>query len=556
MHIIRLPDHLHFITETGLRTLEIKAETGHDDVTVCLTVTAAGLAIHLNADSTPVRGLHLRWNENPPSRALYQRDAWGRQDGDQAWKTLTPHEPMPWQFHLHHNGQTDSYGVRTNPDALASWQIDTEGTSLFLDTRNGDSGVLLGGRTLLLADIRSRQGQPGESPFAAARIFANELVTQPVRSTGELYYGGNNWYYAYGIITHNSCIADAKRIGQWTRDLGERPYMLIDDGWQVAHCDNRYNSGPWHTGNSEFPDMPGLAAAMRTQGTRPGIWYRPLVTLEGHMERFQIKNGRKPPYSVSGYAMDPTYPEVRERLRADAARFAAWGFELIKHDFTTVDLLGSWLNTHEPVVHAAASSWSFHDRTRTNAEIVKTLYADICQAAGPATRILGCQTIGHLAIGTIDIQRTGGDVDGRGWERTRRMGPNSLAFRQAQHGIFFQCDADCAPITPTLPLPCSRQWLDLLARSGTPLFISADPRSINPETNKLIIEALTTAASRPPLAEPLDWLETPTPRVWQCGSETKTYSWLPEIGCAPAGLVPGDPLRLLHQAHNNGLASA
>lgn len=536
MNLNRLPDHFHLITEAGISALPIATTTGIGDVNAQLILDETGLAIHLTATATPVRGLHLRWNETPPSGALYQSDAWGRQEGYQAWKTLSPHEPMPWAFMIHHSGRTDGVGVRTNPNAIASWQVDTEGVSLFLDTRNGGSGVLLNGRTLHLADLRVRTGQPGESAFAATRAFCQELVTQEIRAKNELYYGGNNWYYAYGIITHESCIADAARIGAWTRDIKERPYMLIDDGWQVAHCDNRYNSGPWHTGNFKFPDMAGLAAAMAEEGTRPGIWYRPLVNLEGHMERFQIKNGLKPAYSVGGYAMDPTFPEVRERLRADAARLSKWGFELIKHDFTTVDLIGSWLGSHEAVVKPN-TGWSFHDRSLTNAEIIKTLYADINKGAG-SSRILGCQTVGHLGIGSIDIQRTGGDVDGRGWERTRRMGPNSLAFRQAQHGIYFQCDADCAPITPKLPLAKSRQWLDLLARSGTPLFVSADPAALTPETERLIQEALHIAASCPPLAEPLDWMETPTPRQWKCGSETHSYHWLPEIGCSPAGLIP------------------
>jgi alpha-galactosidase len=94
----------------------------------------------------------------------------------------------------------------------------------------------------------------------------------------------------------------------------------------------------------------------------------------------------------------------------------------------------------------------------------------------------------------------------------------------------------------------SRQWLDLLARSGTPLFVSADPRSLNPETETLIAGALKIAASRPPLAQPLDWMETPTPRNWDCGGEIRTYHWLPEIGCAPEGFITGDPVGRLNRA--------
>ncbi|MFW6303624.1 MAG: hypothetical protein ACOC2L_03300, partial [Candidatus Sumerlaeota bacterium] len=381
------------------------------------------------------------------------------------------------------------------------------------------------------------------SPYEAACAFCAKLATETPRARGELYYGGNNWYYAYGDITHASCVADAERIAEWSPDGAEKPYMVIDDGWQVAHCDNRYNSGPWHTGNVRFPDMPRLAAEMADRGIRPGIWYRPLVNLEGHMEPFMIRNGNLPSYSKGGYAMDPTFPEVRQRLEDDAVRLSDWGFQMIKHDFTTVDLLGTWCGTSGPMA-TPSSGWHFNDRSLTNAEIVKDLYRRIMQAAGE-TRIIGCQTLGHLGVGSIDLQRAGGDVSGRDWERTRRMGPNSLAFRMPQHDRFFQVDADCAPVTPKVPWKFAKQWLDLLARSGTPLFISANPESVNDETLPFIKDMLAVAASHPSPAEPLDWMDTPTPRIWKTSDGEKTYNWLPEIGCAPAGLVPGDPTCIL-----------
>jgi alpha-galactosidase len=324
--------------------------------------------------------------------------------------------------------------------------------------------------------------------------------------------------------------------------------MVIDDGWQVAHCDNRYNAGPWHTGNRRFPDMARLASEMRQQGVRPGIWIRPLVSLEGAMERYRIRNGNRPKYAAGGYALDPTFAEVRHRLKEDASRIAGWGFEMIKHDFTTVDLLGSWLNMLDPVVNPS-SGWSFHDRSRTNAEIVQQLYRDLMEGGTEQCRILGCQTVGHLGIGTIDVQRVGGDVSGREWEMTRHMGPNSLAFRAHQHGIYFQVDADCAPITPLVPFSYTQQWLQLLASSGTPLFVSVDPKAVTPETSAAVAQALKVAESGPALAQPVDWMSSHTPRVWLCGDQRRSFSWTPEIAHGPSGLNPGDPVSLLNQSH-------
>ena len=80
------------------------------------------------------------------------------------------------------------------------------------------------------------------------------------------------------------------------------------------------------------------------------------------------------------------------------------------------------------------------------------------------------------------MQRTGDDTSGRDWNRTRKMGVNTLAFRAPQQGTFFAIDADCAAITKDVPWQFSAQWLDLLARSGAPLFVSLAPGADSPET--------------------------------------------------------------------------
>ena len=43
-----------------------------------------------------------------------------------------------------------------------------------------------------------------------------------------------------------------------------------------------------------------------------------------------------------GYILDPTRDEIKELLFQDMQRLVNWGFDLIKHDFTTFDLLGWW----------------------------------------------------------------------------------------------------------------------------------------------------------------------------------------------------------------------
>jgi alpha-galactosidase len=278
-------------------------------------------------------------------------------------------------------------------------------------------------------------------------------------------------------------------------------------------------------GSSRFPDMPGLAADIRAAGCRPGIWYRPLFTgedLTGTGWGFNRPGFPSIPYGT-GQVLDPSVPEVRERIAEDMRRFVDWGFELVKHDFSTCDLLGRW--GHEMGAAITVPGWSFHDRTRTTAEIVAGFYRDIHAAASQAL-IIGCNTIGHLAAGAVHLQRTGDDTSGQEWERTRKMGVNTLAFRAIQHGILFAADADCVGITEAIPWALNRQWLDLVARSGTPLFVSAKRKCLGRKELQELRSAFRNAAAPQPLGEPLDWLDTTCPARWRLGQkETVQYDW-------------------------------
>ena len=85
--------------------------------------------------------------------------------------------------------------------------------------------------------------------------------------------------------------------------------------------------------------------------------------------------------------------------------------------------------------------------------------------------ILGCNCIGHLGAGLMQGNRTGDDTSGVEWERTRKMGINTLAFRMLQQGTFYGADADCVGITEHIDWNKNRQWMEVLAESGTPLFV-------------------------------------------------------------------------------------
>jgi alpha-galactosidase len=274
--------------------------------------------------------------------------------------------------------------------------------------------------------------------------------------------------------------------------------------------------------------MPGLAADMKRLGVRPGLWMRPtaLTTVDNP------RRLRAGPCTAEEKPLDLTLPENLALIRDDVARVRSWGYDLIKHDFSTYDLFGRW--GFELGAELTEPGWHFADQTLTNAEIILRLYRTLREGARNAV-LLGCNTIGHLGAGLFEIQRTGDDTSGRVWERTRRMGVNTLAFRLPQHGAFFSSDPDCAAHTEKTPWELDRQFLDLVARSGAALFISADPRTLSPEQKAAFSAAMQTALSggTPGGGEPLDWLTTTAPRRWRLGTETVTYNWEEPAGASP-----------------------
>ena len=100
--------------------------------------------------------------------------------------------------------------------------------------------------------------------------------------------------------------------------------------------------------------------------------------------------------------LDPSHPEVLEYIKEDVRRIGSWGYELIKHDFSTFDLFGKWGFEMNPFV--TVDGWHFYDRSKTSAEVVKMLYTAIYEAAKEKNiLIIGCNTIGHLGAGLMHI---------------------------------------------------------------------------------------------------------------------------------------------------------
>lgn len=523
---VNRPDFIELTTET--KTVTAKWENDDynlDDINVKLNQDNEYLAIFLTAQTSKVKWIKLRWNNlSWDKNVRFLGDAWERGYGDMEWKGMNPNRFMPWYFCAKSEAKSICYGVKVRPSAMCFWQVDSLGMTLFLDVRCGGSGVNLKGRVIKLADVIACEMRDCTS-FEAMQEFCGQMCEDPILPKYPV-YGSNNWYYAYGKSSESEILADCDYILNLTKDIENKPYMVIDDCWQEHHRLNEYNGGPWTKGNEKFPDMKALADKLVQKGVRPGIWVRLLLN-----EDENIKNEWRLSHNN---CIDPTNPEALNYIKEDIKRICNWGYTLIKHDFSTFDLFGKWGFQMSPLV--TDDGWHFYDDSLTSAEVVKLLYKVILDASVEAsngeTLILGCNTIGHLGAGYMHINRTGDDTSGVIWERTRFMGVNTLAFRLPQHGKFYEIDADCVGIDGGISWSMNKQWADVLAQSGTPLFISVRPNILDETEKQELHEILKVASKQEHHVIPVDWEETTCPEHWQDKDHDIDckYQWFEETG--------------------------
>lgn len=523
---VNRPDFIELTTET--KTVTAKWENDDynlDDINVNLNQDNEHLAIFLTAQTSKVKWIKLRWNNlSWDKNVRFLGDAWERGYGDMEWKGMNPNRFMPWYFCAKSEAKSICYGVKVRPSAMCFWQVDSLGMTLFLDVRCGGSGVNLKGRVIKLADVIACEMRDCTS-FEAMQEFCGQMCEDPILPKYPV-YGSNNWYYAYGKSSESEILADCDYILNLTKDIENKPYMVIDDCWQEHHRLNEYNGGPWTKGNEKFPDMKALAEKLVQKGVRPGIWVRLLLN-----EDENIKNEWRLSHNN---CIDPTNPEALNYIKEDIKRICNWGYTLIKHDFSTFDLFGKWGFQMSPLV--TDDGWHFYDDSLTSAEVVKLLYKAILDASMEVSNgealILGCNTIGHLGAGYMHINRTGDDTSGVIWERTRFMGVNTLAFRLPQHGKFYEIDADCVGIDGGISWSMNKQWADVLAQSGTPLFISVRPNILDETEKQELHEILKVASKQEHHVIPVDWEETTCPEHWQDKDHDIDckYQWFEETG--------------------------
>ena len=121
------------------------------------------------------------------------------------------------------------------------------------------------------------------------------------------------------------------------------------------------------------------------------------------------------------------------------------------------------------------------------------------------------------------------------WNTTRANGVNTLAFRMCQNNTFYKIDADCVGLMEkNIDWRLNRQWLDLLARSGSPLFVSMQPSQITDAIADDLKKAFEISSRQTDVAKPMDWLYNNTPQLWEINGETGVYDFVRDDYPLPA----------------------
>lgn len=491
-------------------TAEIKTVGTAMDTCIETEISDNEMKLYITATQDKPRFVELHWDADTSDNIMVLGDAWERSYGNLEFKKLSENNRnMPWYFIATNKKKSFCFGVKTQPNSFVCFRYDKKGISALVDCRNGGNGVHLGGRKLLLATFVYSEYDDADI-YENLRDYCKKLCDNPILPSYRV-YGGNNWYYAYGKSNYKQIVSDAKLQVKLAEGIDNKPFQVIDDCWQKHKCE-----GPWLP-NRKFKNMKKLADDIRRIGARPGIWVRLLHNRDKSLTKDMrlCKNGK---YRY----LDPTHPEVQKFIRADIERIRDWGYELMKHDFSTFDMFGDFAFDLDATI-TNYEGWHFYDKTKTNAEIVLDFYRLILDAAGDML-IIGCDTISHMSAGLVHIYRTGDDTSGREWNRTRDMGVNTLAFRLAQNEIFYMCDADCVGIIKgKIPWEKNAQWLHLLAHSNTPLFISCND-TINDRQRADIRMAYETF-NEPHEFKPIDIYDTKTPERWLIDGKETIYNW-------------------------------
>lgn len=460
-------------------------------------LTFEDFKLSLTAIFTPICAVSLKFPRIFSKDVKVLSDAWERSYAEMGWKNAEQMGDMPWYFLANDGEKTYAYGVEVQPNAMCSWRLHEEHVELYVDLRSGKNPLMLAGRTIDACTVLAKT-YTGDT-FDAMKDFCTLMCPSP-RLPKEVIYGGNDWYCDYGNNSGEKMLKMTRKLVKCVPENAPKPYMIIDEGWEInKNVYAGFIGGPWR-GNKKFGDIKLFAEKLEELGVKPGIWIRPLQAYRVLPEGCYLHFSEREEDSF----LDPSVDEVIKYIKNEVKYLKDCGFKLIKTDFLTFDICHKW---GFEMADGFAQTADFCDKSRTTAEIVLALHRAIREAAGDDVYILGCNALNHLCAGIFELQRIGDDVSGLEWDRTVRMGANTLTYRLAQDEAFFAADADCVPITSKIPWALTEKWMSLVAKSGTVLFVSlSDDVAFDEKVENAVKKAFKAVIENDKSFRPLDWM--------------------------------------------------
>jgi len=246
--------------------------------------------------------------------------------------------------------------------------------------------------------------------------------------------GWCSWYHYFGKLGWPDVV---ENLDAAAADRAAFPFDVfqVDDGYETE-------IGDWLSAKPGYPDLAGLAGAIKGRGFRAGIWAAPFSAAETsrlfteHPDWMVQEEGRpKPCYKGWGrtiYALDTTHPGVQDWLHGTVRALRKAGFTYLKIDF----------------LFAAAMSGGRRKRV-TPIQAYREGLRVIRRAAGHAF-VLGCGAPLLPSVGLVDGMRIGEDTAPY-WKTKLSgfQGPNAFfalknaLMRQFMHRALWLNDPDC-----------------------------------------------------------------------------------------------------------------
>ncbi len=324
---IQMPDAVKILSGNDYLPMQSsdKQTWVYRDIIVRLKNNKDSIAVFIQSPILPLKEVQLSWTYTTSKEAKILGDAWERTYGDESFQPINTTKKLPWYCVTYNNNSTTCFGVKTGCSTFCYWRIAENNLELNLDTRSGGSGVLLGTRMLHAADIVTTKNDSKENAFATVHRFCKQMCDNP-RTVKQPVYGINDWYFAYGNNSADLILQHTSLLAPLATNTSNKPFSVIDMGW-AAGTD-------YSTPNEKFGDMHKLADKIKQLGMRPGIWTRPLWATGKESKKLLAPNFQNNNKN-DGQTLDPTIEENIHHIKNMLGLYKQWGFEMVKHDYTT-----------------------------------------------------------------------------------------------------------------------------------------------------------------------------------------------------------------------------